>query len=394
MSCVEIARKRIEMAFDMSDYQIVAFSGGKDSTVLLNLCLEEAHRRHICPLDVLFVDEEAVAPPTIEYMHRIRERPDVNLLWSCVPTKHRNACSRKEPWWLTWDPAREADWCRPRPTCAGVLTAENRPDIPHDISIAEQMPYFVPTSKGTSCQFLGRRCSESLTRHRMITRRRGIQSFIAPNGFHKSMYTADPIYDMQDHDVWLAALEHGWDYNQAYDAFNKLGISVFKARIAPPYGEEPSENLWMWAQAWPELWDRMQSRVAGADSGARYSRSPLYLKTGNFGPSKGETWKEYTHRLLGLWPETHRAVVTANVRKLLTHHRNTCIRKLGFVEPMHETEKHDLSGMSWKVVAMVAGKGVLKGRSLAQRTAVPDAKKIKTRVFDGHAPKKATVRPR
>ena len=53
------ARDRIERTFDDFAHVYVAFSAGKDSSVLLNLALEIARERNRLPLDVMIVDLEA-----------------------------------------------------------------------------------------------------------------------------------------------------------------------------------------------------------------------------------------------------------------------------------------------------------------------------------------------
>ena len=63
---LEAARNRAARLFDEFDNLYVAFSGGKDSTVTLNLALEEAERRGRLPLPVIFIDQEAEWQATID----------------------------------------------------------------------------------------------------------------------------------------------------------------------------------------------------------------------------------------------------------------------------------------------------------------------------------------
>jgi predicted phosphoadenosine phosphosulfate sulfurtransferase len=84
-SVYEAARERMQHIFERFDRVVVSFSGGKDSTVCLQLALEEARKRNRLPLEVVFFDEEAIHPETIDYVERVRQMPDVKLYWYCLP---------------------------------------------------------------------------------------------------------------------------------------------------------------------------------------------------------------------------------------------------------------------------------------------------------------------
>jgi predicted phosphoadenosine phosphosulfate sulfurtransferase len=55
----EMALERIEYIFDEFENVSVNFSGGKDSTVTLNLALTVAEKKGRLPLKVMFIDQEA-----------------------------------------------------------------------------------------------------------------------------------------------------------------------------------------------------------------------------------------------------------------------------------------------------------------------------------------------
>ena len=62
------AIERINYLYDSFDKVVVSFSGGKDSTAVLNCTLEVAKERNQLPLEVVFFDEEAIHPTTIDYV--------------------------------------------------------------------------------------------------------------------------------------------------------------------------------------------------------------------------------------------------------------------------------------------------------------------------------------
>lgn len=358
---LSVARERVREALKICDTPVVSFSGGKDSTVVLNLVLEEAAAMRRLPVDVFFADEEIVAPETIEYVQRVARRRSVRLFWSCIPLRHRNACSKKQPWWYTWNPKERELWIREMP--AKACRAESYPFVPWT-TIQEQTQTLFSARRGSVVQFLGRRTQESLTRFRMIALRRGEFAFLSRNP-QTHMRWADPIYDWKASDVWTAIKTCGWDHNEAYDLFSALGIPASQQRLAPPYGEEPSRQLWVWQRCWPEMWDRMQHRVFGADAGKRYTRTGVYAYRDNtlLGPQRGETWKKYIDRLLCAWPEEKdRAATRRGIEGLWRHH---AINSPG--DPIPVNKPHPITGICWAEIAQIAWRGYLKRRSLTQK---------------------------
>ena len=111
----DAAKERIRYLYQRFDHVVVSFSGGKDSTALLNVTIEVARELGRLPVRTVFFDEEAIHPPTIEYVERTRQRPEVEMEWYCLEFKHRNACSNEEPFWYCWDSEKQDLWVRPIP---------------------------------------------------------------------------------------------------------------------------------------------------------------------------------------------------------------------------------------------------------------------------------------
>ena len=63
---LDAARKRIAMTFDETERQYIAFSGGKDSSVMFHLVMEEAQRRNV-RVGVMYIDMEAQYNDTIKH---------------------------------------------------------------------------------------------------------------------------------------------------------------------------------------------------------------------------------------------------------------------------------------------------------------------------------------
>ena len=104
----DAARSRIRRIFDEFDRIFVSFSGGKDSGTLLNLCIDEARRRHR-RIGAMFIDLEAFYKLTVEFVERMfRNNADVlDPYWICLPMESPNSLSYLEPTWIWWDPGKE-----------------------------------------------------------------------------------------------------------------------------------------------------------------------------------------------------------------------------------------------------------------------------------------------
>ena len=356
-----LARERVAHTFDRFDHVAVMFSGGKDSTVCLELTLAEAKRRKRVPLDVIFFDEEAQAPETIEYMTRTQHREDVALRWYCIPVKHRNACSRRSPYWNPWAPEHADKWCRPLPDGAITdLAGFDRRTIPDCASLV--FPYEKYGQVGEIC---GIRAGESLRRYRCVTART-YENYIAQCPTAAHVYFTKPIYDWTTEDVWTAPAKLGWDYNRAYDVMEKAGISRHVQRVCPPYGEEPLQNLWMYGVCWPDLWEKMIRRVPGAATAARYSRSPVYAFAGKLGKPADMSWPDVIAGVIARWPPEIGADIAHRIKAWIDLHNKDTNGA-----PIPDSVPHPVSGVCWELIHKIAIRGDLKNRKNRQLQSLP-----------------------
>lgn len=345
----DAALARFRLLYDRFDKVVVSFSGGKDSTVCLNLALQVAKEKNRLPLDVYFWDEEAIQPETIDYVKRVQALPEIRLKWLCVPIQHRNACSRQEPYWYCWDPDKKEKWIRPMPegaitTIPGFYKGASVPEIAHMVYSRKD---------GTIADVRGIRADESLRRYRSVAMKK--QDNWIGGARDKYSYPVSPIYDWTTFDVWTAPRMFGWDYNRSYDIMSMLGIAPSDQRVCPPYGEEPLGGLWMYAQGWPQLWHKMIDRVHGAATAGRYANTELY-GFGKITLPPGLTWREWTYALLELYPKDLKAKVAGNLAALIAQHKTKTNR------PIHETEPDPMTGLNWKFLAMIANRADLKDR--------------------------------
>ena len=174
ISVLDAARQRIAWTFDVFPRVYVSFSGGKDSTVMLHLVMDEAIRRGR-KVGVLFVDLEGQYRLTIEHIQQCLElyTDHIEPHWVALPLALDNAASMIEPMWTTWEPGREDAWIRQPPPQA-ITDPKHYPFYyyypGHAMEFEEFVPYFgdwYSHGKLTAC-FVGIRAAESLNRWRTI----------------------------------------------------------------------------------------------------------------------------------------------------------------------------------------------------------------------------------
>ena len=118
---------RFHQLFDSYDNVWVSWSGGKDSTCILE-CGAIAARERGTRLVVNFYDEEVIPAGTVDFAMRMRERDDLDFRWHCIPIVDNNAWEPDNPYWYPWEPESEPLWARPRPEFAITSVPGYDPD--------------------------------------------------------------------------------------------------------------------------------------------------------------------------------------------------------------------------------------------------------------------------
>ncbi len=304
------ARQRIARVFDDFPRIYVSFSGGKDSSVMTHLVMEEARRRGR-KVGLLLVDLEAQYKITMQFAESIYEMyaDCIEPYWIALPIHLRNAVSQFEPQWVCWDPNAKDRWVRKPPRIA--ITDESLfPFFRRGMEFEEFVPQFGHWyAQGKLCAcFVGIRADESLNRYRTVCGRKAMFEGIKWTTWcGETLYNAYPIYDWRTEDIWRYLGKYDKPYNKLYDLMHKAGLSIHQARICQPYGDDQRKGLWLYHIIEPETWGKVVARVNGANQGALYAQ-----ETGNvLGRIKitlppGHTWKSYSQLLMASMPDKTR----------------------------------------------------------------------------------------
>jgi predicted phosphoadenosine phosphosulfate sulfurtransferase len=348
----EAALERIRYIYQSFDKVVVSFSGGKDSTAVLNTALVVAKELGRLPLDVVFFDEEAIHPPTIEYVERVKQHPDINLGWYCLEFKHRNACSNEEPFWYTWDKDKKPLWVRDMPEHA--ITSHHA--FRKGMTFQEFCPFIYPKNLGKIAMLTGIRTQESLRRYQVIALKKNDAFLNSRSEKGSNQYRGFPIYDWSSEDVWLAVHEFGWDYNKTYDLFNQTSMhnNFLRQRVCPPFGEEPIRGLYVYAECFPEMWHKMLDRVQGVATAWRYANSELYSNSSD--KPFNLTWQEYVDVILDSYEHDSKEAVKQSIQGYINRHKTKTKQKIS------DEEVHPISGVSWQFLCKVAIRGDFKTR--------------------------------
>jgi predicted phosphoadenosine phosphosulfate sulfurtransferase len=349
ISVLEAARIRIKEVFDGFDKIYLSFSGGKDSTVMLHLVMEEAIKRNR-KIGLLIIDLEAQYSDTIKHINSTIDiyKDNIELHWFCGELLLRNALTNFEPRWVCWDEAKKDMWIREKPERASDLSQYDF-YVPK-MEFEELMIIFGDWyGKGEkTAAFVGIRADESLHRYcaiatwdkngKMFNNRRWTTK-VGENTFN--IY---PIYDWATQDIWTY---HGKypekTYNKIYDKMQMAGVKLSQQRLCQPYGDDQRRGIWLYHIIEPNTWFKLIARVNGVNSGSIYINEIGNI-TGydKINCPNGHTWKSFTNFLLRTMP-----------KKTRNHYRERFIKfiagwkRRGYVNSIPDFAPQELESKQW-----------------------------------------------
>lgn len=308
------AKERISKTFDEFEKIYISFSGGKDSTVMFHLVMDEAIKRNK-KVGVLIIDFEAQYIRTSDHIKSMLEMYDscIEPYWVCLPIKLRNAVSNFEPSWLCWDNERKNDWVRDYPDHKSVIKDNDFFDFFHpNMEFEEFIVLFAEWygENSLTAGFIGIRADESLNRFRTIAiyDKATFKDWRWSTHVTVNAYNIYPIYDWKTKDIWIYHNKFkDKPHNPIYDLMHQAGVPLSNQRLCQPYGDDQRRGLWLYHILEPQTWFKVVARVNGANSGSMYVQ-----ERGNImGYDKialpdGHTYKSFCELLLKTLPKVSR----------------------------------------------------------------------------------------
>jgi 3'-phosphoadenosine 5'-phosphosulfate sulfotransferase (PAPS reductase)/FAD synthetase len=229
---VEKSRAIIDEAISKIDHPYLAFSGGIDSYVLLDLLYSAGNR-----VFVVFGDDGYDYPESLQFLSDTEERYNFHL--------HRVRCM--QPW---------RDWCKEmmRPDLCDdpeALAAWGNPPV-----WDETQDSLKDLSGGYDGTFLGLLASES--RSRTYALKGGTKPLYQVKS-EGDRWHCSPLAHWSKRDVWGYIVSRELPYNPVYDKLAELGIPLDHRRVAPltcyrvmQYGS----HVWL-RSGWPALYHKL-----------------------------------------------------------------------------------------------------------------------------------------
>ena len=171
-SVLEAALERLEFLFSEFENVYFTVSGGKDSSVMVQLAEKVAARLNRT-YDCLYIDLEAQYQRTIQHVEKLKTLSHIGTFYHvALPMALRNAVSMLQPKWICWDDRMKDVWVRELPEDA--ITEQNCPwewfkkGEEFEDFIVQFAAWYKSVHDGKSVCCVGIRADESLTRFQTV----------------------------------------------------------------------------------------------------------------------------------------------------------------------------------------------------------------------------------
>ena len=270
---LDAAMERFEIMFKNFDNVYFSVSGGKDSSVMVQLANQVAKKLNK-KFDVLFIDLEAQYRYTIEHIEKLKQLSQIRDFYHItLPIALRNAVSVLQPKWICWEEESKHLWVRNLPS-----DSININNCPFEwFKKGEEFEQFIlqfaswyqkKWQTKVACG-IGIRTDESLNRFRTIAFQDKKHTFknyhwttkLKINEKHIDVYNFYPIYDWSTEDIWGAVSKLDLKFNYIYELMYKNGVSIYEQRLCQPYGDDQRKGLDQFKALEYDTWSKVLNRV-------------------------------------------------------------------------------------------------------------------------------------
>lgn len=270
---LEAAFERLEIIFDEFENVYISVSGGKDSSVMVQLANIVAKKKNK-KFDVLYIDFEAQYRHTIEHIQKLKGLSQIRDFYHvALPMALRNAVSILQPKWICWEEESRDLWVRDMPEDS--INIKNCPfdwfkkGEEFEDFILEFADWYQKKYKTKVACGVGIRTDESLNRFRTIAfqdhkikyKDYNWTTKIKFNEKHIEVYNFYPIYDWKAEDIWGAVSKLNLEYNEIYELMYKNGLSIYEQRLCQPYGDDQKNGLNQFKALEYDTWSKVLNRV-------------------------------------------------------------------------------------------------------------------------------------
>ncbi len=321
-SVLQAAIERISFVFDEFPNINVSISGGKDSTVLFHLVMQEAIRRDR-KVGVFFLDEEVVYQATadqVDYMMSMYPNNTVRY-WFQFPFNLTNSVSFSDSQVKCWDKPAKPKWMRKR-------SSKNRLTQPwtHDTIIADKNKGFgfydvfhnFELSQHNTAFFVGLRAVESPNRWRTMVANPGYKeakwSTKRKNG-NVSFY---PIYDWLVADIWRYIGDNNLNYHRYYDFAFLKGVHPHLMRVSSLTHEKSFKSIQDLPEFEFDTYNKLLERIKGISFAQETAKNKQMFKVQKL-PKNFAKWIDYRDFLLLTYPDSEKISI---FRKRFAKHLN------------------------------------------------------------------------
>ena len=311
MNVYEKTQERLDFIFKEFDNIYVSYSGGKDSGILLNLCIDYIRLHKLdMKIGVFHLDYEAQYQMTTDYVDQtLSENLDILEIYRCcVPFKVTTCTSMHENYWRPWELSKKELWVSPLPeNCLQENDFDFYKENMWDYEFQEKFSQWIHDKKEAkkTCALVGIRTQESLNRWRAIHSDKNTNKYKKVNYTKKmydNVYNAYPVFDWKTSDVWVANCKFNWTYNKLYDVFHQAGLTIDQMRVASPFISTAQDSLKLYKVIEPKIWGKLIGRVNGVNFTGIYGGTTA-MGWRSIKLPKNHTWKSYMEFLLKTLPK-------------------------------------------------------------------------------------------